>query len=107
MILLIVGLNCYMKKLVIVILSLQLIGVFILISHGNPIILLMWMLTFIPSVILARIATDPAFISYKKKYENNLEELKKEKEAYEDARHALEHTGLLLGELLIEKKEIF
>lgn len=96
-----------MKKLVIVILSLQIIGSFILLSYGNPIILLMWMLTFIPSVLLASIAVDPAYISYKKKYENSLEELEKEKEAYEDARNALEHTGLLLGELLIEKKETF
>lgn len=66
---------------------------------------LAFVLTLIPTFILSDIIQSHAWNSYKRKYNNALEELDNEKNAYEETKKELEATSLMLGQILIEKKE--
>lgn len=96
-----------MKKLITVLLLLQIIGFIVLLSYGTPLGIFICAFSLIPSIILGNIIKDPAYHAYSNKYDDAIYDLQKEKEAYEDAKTALEHTGVLLGEILIENKEKF
>jgi hypothetical protein len=57
---------------------------------------LLWLIT---------VVNDKSYIAYKNKRENLLKELETEKQAYVDARKELEATSIMLGNILVEKKE--
>lgn len=94
-----------MKNIVSILSLLQIIGFITTLAFVGGFAALLYSFTFITLLILLNIVKDKAYEKYTVKYENAIEELQKEKEAYQDAKSALEHTGVILGEILIEKKE--
>lgn len=70
---------------------------------------ILWSLFLVPclfgSILLITLGADSNYWAYRNKEDSLLTELEAEKEAYTLAKESLEQTGLLLGNILVEKKE--
>jgi hypothetical protein len=70
---------------------------------------ILWLLFLVPclfgSILLITIGADSNYWAYRNKTDFLLTELEAEKEAYILAKESMEQTGLLLGNILVEKKE--
>ena len=85
------------------------LGLFASISLALYIGPIWWVLTLLPllfvSIFTISVGADSNYWSYRKKEDTLLDELDVEKDAYHSAKKSFEQTGLLLGNILVDKKE--